>query len=417
MRLGAQNPVRVLVLTYNTTLQGYIAELAESQVQQDDGLLLEVKTFGKWATDLVGRVNIVDRGEVTAALRPLIREVVPSGSPLDFWVDEVEYALSRLLPDELDEYVAAKRDGRGTSPRVDRTLRRRLLDEVILPYQKIKADRGLCDWNDLALEAMASEPAVYDIVIVDEAQDFSANQVRAILAHVSDDTSVTFVLDAVQRIYPRYFTWAEIGIEQRNLRVYKLKQNHRNTEAIARFVLPLVAGLPLDDDGSLPDFTACVHSGGRRPVVVAGKYSDQLDYMLDDVIANVDLARESVAILQPLGGGWFDYARAELRRRGISFCELQRSRTWPTGPENVGLSTIHSAKGLEFDHVLLPGLNAQVTPHGEGEGDASLEQLRRLLAMGIGRATTSVMVGYKRSDESDLIGLLDPSTYDLIELS
>jgi superfamily I DNA/RNA helicase len=406
-----------LVLTYNTTLQGYISELAESQVPEDDGLCLDVKTFGKWSTDLVGRANIIDRGEMTSALRPLLRDVVPSGSLLDFWVDEVEYALSRFLPNELEEYLTVRRDGRGTSPRVDRALRRRVLDEVILPYQKVKADRNLVDWNDLALEAMDTDLAPYDIVIVDEAQDFSANQVRALLAHVDEDTSLTFVLDAVQRIYPRFFTWAEVGIEQRNLRVHRLKRNHRNTEAIARFVLPLVADLPMDDDGSLPDFTACLHSGGRRPSVVVGKYSHQLDYMLDDLSTRADLRKESVAILQPFGSGWFNYARAELRRRGIGFCELQRSRAWPSGPENMALSTIHSAKGLEFDHVLLPGLNAEVTPHGDGEGDASLEQLRRLLAMGVGRATTSVMVGYKPSEASDLIAVLDPSTYDLVDLS
>jgi superfamily I DNA/RNA helicase len=80
----------------------------------------------------------------------------------------------------------------------------------------------------------------------------------------------------------------------------------------------------------------------------------------------------------------------------------------------MGLSTIHSAKGLEFDHVLLPGLNQQVTPHGEGEGDATLDRLRRLLAMGVGRARTSVMVGYKPGEESTLVGLLDPATYDAV---
>ena len=75
---------------------------------------------------------------------------------------------------------------------------------------------------------------------------------------------------------------------------------------------------------------------------------------------------------------------------------------------------MHSAKGLEFDHVLLPGLSQRVTPHGADEGDADLERLRRMLAMAVGRARTSVMVGYKPGEESSLIGLLDPSTYELI---
>lgn len=80
------------------------------------------------------------------------------------------------------------------------------------------------------------------------------------------------------------------------------------------------------------------------------------------------------------------------------------------------MSTIHSAKGLEFDHVLMPGMNQQVTPHGVGDGDATLDRLRRLLAMGIGRARNSVIVGCKPGEESTLIRLLDPATYDRISL-
>ena len=48
--------------------------------------------------------------------------------------------------------------------------------------------------------------------------------------------------------------------------------------------------------------------------------------------------------------------------------------------------------------------------------DADLDQLRRMLAMAIGRARKSVMVGYKLGEESSLIGLLDPATYDLVKV-
>jgi superfamily I DNA/RNA helicase len=415
-RLGVEDPVRVLVLAYNTTLQSYISELAASQVPTAKGLLLDVSTFGKWAKGLVGNVDLLDRDTVDRMLKPLLGPVVPEHTGIDFWIDEVEYVLSRFLFEDLSSYLTTRRDGRGNSPRVERPLRQRLLDEVIAPYQERKVDRGVVDWNDLAATAIDAEGPAYDVVIVDEAQDFSANQIRAVLAHLAKHSSTTFVLDAVQRIYPRYFTWAEVGISLRPQMIYRLTQNHRNTAAIANFALPLVAGLPVEDDGSLPDFSVCVVKDGRRPKVVAGRYSQQLDYMLDDLIKNVDLTNESVGILQPRGGKWFDYARAELRRRGIPFCELQRQGAWPAGPANVGLSTIHSAKGLEFDHVFLPGLNQEVTPHGEGEGDASLHQLRRLLAMAVGRARSSVIAGYKPGEESSLISLLEPDTYDLVDL-
>lgn len=89
--------------------------------------------------------------------------------------------------------------------------------------------------------------------------------------------------------------------------------------------------------------------------------------------------------------------------------------TWPTGPEQIALSTIHSAKGLEFDHVLLPGLNQEVTPHGDEPGDASEQHFRRLVAMAIGRARKTVTMGFKPGEESSLISLLDADTYELVQ--
>ena len=196
--------------------------------------------------------------------------------------------------------------------------------------------------------------------------------------------------------------------------VSTLAQNHRNTVEITRFASSLVRNLPSEEDGIIPNAEACSEAG-PLPDVVAGIYSEQIDYMLNRVQPYLD-AGETVAILQPKGGGWFNFAKNALRERNIRYCELTRNRDWPTGPEQVALSTIHSAKGLEFDHVLLPGLNREVTPHGDEEGDGTLDSLRRLVAMGIGRARSSVIVGYKPGEQSTLIDLFDPSTYNLIEV-
>jgi superfamily I DNA/RNA helicase len=71
---------------------------------------------------------------------------------------------------------------------------------------------------------------------------------------------------------------------------------------------------------------------------------------------------------------------------------------------------------LEFDHVILVGLNAEVTIHGQEDDDDSLLTLRRLLAMGIGRARESVILGYKPSEASRLVDYLDPKTYSAVDL-
>ena len=83
----------------------------------------------------------------------------------------------------------------------------------IYPYQQWKARNHTVDWWDLANYMVDQvRTTKYHVVVVDEAQDFSANQVRAVMNHVDDAHSVTFVLDAAQRIYPQRFTWAEVGM-------------------------------------------------------------------------------------------------------------------------------------------------------------------------------------------------------------
>jgi superfamily I DNA/RNA helicase len=100
----------------------------------------------------------------------------------------------------------------------------------------------------------------------------------------------------------------------------------------------------------------------------------------------------------------------------MPWVELTRKSIWPSGSESLALCTISSAKGLEFDHVFMPGMNAQVTPHGDDEGDVHFDRIRRLVAMGIGRARKSVMMGYKPGERSAVFDLLDPETYTMVEI-
>jgi superfamily I DNA/RNA helicase len=276
---------------------------------------------------------------------------------------------------------------------MDRALRERLLEEVIDPYSDWKTTNHVRDWNDLAVAlTTASVTPQYDIIIADETQDFSANQIRAISNQLAPEHSLTFVLDSAQRIYAHCFTWQEAGVTLRPENIKRLRRNYRNTIEIAKFAKPILEGVPMDDDGTLPDFDACDRHG-PLPIVLRGRFARQVDYVLGHIRGHIDLARESVAFLHPLGGRWFTYLQTRLRQAGLPYVEITRQSEWPDGAENIALSTISSAKGVEFDHVIIIGLNAEVTHHGDEADDDILMRLRRLLAMGIGRARKSVILG------------------------
>ena len=328
-------PPRILVLTYNRTLRGYIQAATEENIEGD--VDLQVSTFGNWAHKLLGSPALANEDKIRQLGRHL-------GYPERFLTNEIEYILGRFLPKDLETYAdpSFRRDGRGRSPQVSAQMRRRLLDDVIQPYRAWKEEYGLVDWNDEAVRAATSRLTdPYHVVIADEAQDFSANQIRAVVNHLADEHSLTFVLDRAQRIYARHFTWREVGVTIR--KSHTLDENYRNTAEIARFALPLVDGIDVGEGGTLPNFTTCKRTGGRLPTVLTGKFSQQMDWVIADIKSRGEECIDTIGFLHI--AGWFTEVRHRLAAAGLDFCELTQQSEWPDGPENIALSTMHFRQG------------------------------------------------------------------------
>jgi DNA helicase II / ATP-dependent DNA helicase PcrA len=77
----------------------------------------------------------------------------------------------------------------------------------------------------------------------------------------------------------------------------------------------------------------------------------------------------------------------------VSLTEEEERKDKDEGPDTVVLMTMHSAKGLEFTHVFIVGLEEEILPHSrsvqmvgaDGAGDPIGEE-RRLFYVGITRA-------------------------------
>ena len=248
---NSTKPINILVLTFNRTLKAYIEELTQAQID-DPRINLVISNFAQWQLNMyTGHYHTTPTIVDQKALGYFIQSTVHNIQlPSDFIENEVDYILGRFDPEKIDEYLVASRIGRGTKPRVSKEMRVQILDNIVFPFLKDLADKDIHEWNELTKYKIPNRQ--YDAIVCDETQDFTANQLRTINSHLSNESSLTIVVDTAQRIYARGYTWLETGIVVRPGRSHRLTINYRNSKEIAMLAASLLHNIPVDDDFTVP---------------------------------------------------------------------------------------------------------------------------------------------------------------------
>jgi DNA helicase-2/ATP-dependent DNA helicase PcrA len=123
------------------------------------------------------------------------------------------------------------------------------------------------------------------------------------------------------------------------------------------------------------------------------------------VLPSDDWYRDLESVLKAFGSA--DYVQAflnlgrELKENGTSslrqFLRELEDRAEQNNPPTlpgVVLATLHAAKGLEWDHVFLVGINEGSLPLSTTRGDAEVEEERRLFYVGLTRAKKQVHLSH-----------------------
>ncbi|WP_018637968.1 HelD family protein [Parafrankia elaeagni] len=233
-------------------------------------------------------------------------------------------------------------------------------------------------------------------VIVDEAQDLSPMQCRAIGRRCADG-SLTVLGDLAQGTT----AWAasswettlgHLGKPAAHLEV--LERSHRVPAQVLEFanrLLPHIAA-------SVPAATSVRSVAGALTVVRAasGTLAAEVAAQARRVLAH----EGSTAVVVP--DGRTAVIGAALRDAGLPFAEL----TGDTAPQRVSLVPASLAKGLEFDHVVLADPAAVI------EGEPLRTHGLRRLYVALTRTVTSlvvVAVGDLPAELAELAGLVEPA--------
>ncbi|GAB3698396.1 UvrD-helicase domain-containing protein [Nocardiopsis oceani] len=306
-----------------------------------------------------------------------------------------------------DEYLAAKRTGRG---RGLSAARKAVVWQVVWAFQRELTEKGLwthetvCEEAARLLAALPDGEKPYRHVVVDEAQDLHPGQwrlLRAAVARGPDDLFVT--ADAHQRVYGPQVVLTDVGVDVRG-RSAKLRINYRTTAEILTWSLGLVHGQNFDDLEGGPDtVTGCRSEMHGLPPELKGlaTWGAELAHLASTVrgwsdsgvlpaeigvaVRSRRLARDVCLAIEESG------LRARLLEDGEG------------GNGAVMVGTMHRMKGLEFRCLAVAAVGEaqlpaprSVTPEEEDPGAHARDLLRErsLLFVACTRAREHLSVSW-----------------------
>ncbi|WP_462270446.1 UvrD-helicase domain-containing protein [Desulfobacter sp.] len=364
-------------ILFTTFTRNLAADIRENLSKICDSKLMrriEVVNLDRWVSSFLRKNDYnfeIDYGRRTKDLWEKAMTLAPSelGLPDSFYREEWERVIQPQGISSFAEYLRAPRIGRGVS--LSRPNRKKVWF-VFEEYRVLLNENRLREADDAMRDACAiikekGDILPYKSVVVDEAQDMGAQAFRLIRQIAGDDhaNDLFIVGDAHQRIYRHKVILGQCGIKIIG-RGRKLRVNYRTTEENRRWAVSLLKGVQFDDlDGGKDDqngYKSLLH-GAMPEVKNLTSFQEELCYIVEclkaieskgDTLQQVCLVARTHSLLKQYEGA--------LKSQGIDTCFIRPDEAEDVRKDGVRLATMHRVKGLEFDRVIIAGVNEGVIP-------------------------------------------------------
>lgn len=365
---------KVLVTTFTKNLALDIEDNLKSMCSKDTMAKIEVRNLDAWvhaymrSNKLEHRI-VYGRSSDAAAQAWQAALATKDGSlglMDDFYEQELEQVILAQGLTTLDEYRTARRTGRGV---VLSRSKRDAVWPVFEEYRGQLASRKLKEVDDAyrevaafmtkELEAGRKMPA-YSAVVVDETQDLGPQALKLLRAIMpAGNNDLFFVGDGHQRIYARNrAAMSKCGIDIRG-RSRKLYLNYRTTDEIRKQAVALLEGCEIDnlDDGHDETKRYKSLSHGPSPLMVTFKGIEQatekaLELSRNWLSQSGETGSTSTCVIT-YSKDVRDASAKVFAKAGLKTALIDENHNLSSSEETVYFSTMHRAKGLEFDQVIV----------------------------------------------------------------
>jgi hypothetical protein len=354
---------KVLFTTFTKNLALDIAENLRSFCRSETIERIEVKNLDAWVFGyLRGRKYehriVYDRtGEAREPWQKALAVQEGSlGLSDEFYETELEQVILAQGITTKDEYRTARRAGRGT---ILNRAKRDAIWPVFEEYRQQLSSRKLKEVDDAYRDAAnllaGGTPLPYSTIVVDETQDFGPQALRLIRAMAPEGRNdLFFVGDGHQRIYTRNkAALSRCGIDIRG-RARKLYINYRTTDEIRRHALAYLEGCEIDDldEGSDENKKYKSLSHGPSPFMERAGNSEEAGQILLRHLAEWREPEGLATCIICPSQAFRDHFSELCRQQGYETGLIGINDTSAAQPERLWFSTMHRAKGLEFDQVI-----------------------------------------------------------------